>query len=122
MSEAVHVSSEEEAPVADRPQQRRRIKQLEAMVHDVVEETSDTATLVLFTGNERLEYAPGHFLTVDPHQFEALGRFTAYLEDTKGRREPPRAYSLASAPHEKYIAFTVKEERYVSGTTKYPPL
>lgn len=113
---------EDVAPVADRPEKRRRIKQLEAMVADVVQETADTTTLVLFTGNERLDYEPGHFLTVDPHQFEALERFTAFLEDMKGRREPPRAYSLASAPHEKYIAFTVKEERYVSGTTRYPPL
>jgi len=92
------------------------------MVADVVQETPDTATLVLFTGNDRLDYEPGHFLTVDPHQFESLERFTAYLEDAKGRREAPRAYSLASAPHEKQIAFTVKEERYLSGTTKYPPL
>jgi ferredoxin-NADP reductase len=116
------MGSQEPAAFADRPEKRRRIKQLEAMVADVVQETPDTTTLVLFTGNERLEYEPGHFLTVDPHQFEALERFTAFLEDMKGRREPPRAYSLASAPHEKHIAFTVKEERYVSGATTYPPL
>ena len=64
----------------------------------------------------------GHFLTIDPHQFEALERFTAFLEDLKGRKEPPRAYSMSSAPHERYLAVTVKEERYVSGQTKYPPL
>ena len=29
---------------------------------------------------------------------------------------------MTSAPHEKYLAITVKEERYVSGNTKYPPL
>src|SRR5262245_17437768 len=29
---------------------------------------------------------------------------------------------MASAPHEKYLAVTVKEERYVSGLTKFPPL
>src|SRR5258705_6245773 len=92
------------------------------MVADVIVETSDTATLVLFTGNDRLEYQAGHFLTVDPHQFEALERFTSFLEDLKGKREPPRAYSMCSAPHERYLAVTVKEERYVSGTTKLPPL
>jgi 3-ketosteroid 9alpha-monooxygenase subunit B len=92
------------------------------MVADVVVETPDTATLVLFTGNDRLEYQAGHFLTIDPHQFEALERFTAFLEDLKGRREPPRAYSMCSAPHERYLAVTVKEERYVSGQTKFPPL
>ena len=102
--------------------ERRKIKELEAMVADVICETADATTLVLFTGNERLEYEPGHFLTVDPHQFEGLERFTAFLEDLKGKKEPVRAYSMSSAPHERYIAFTVKEERYVSGVTKYPPL
>ena len=92
------------------------------MVADVHTETPDTTTLVLFTGNDKLEYQPGHFCTIDPHQFDALERFTAYLEDLKGKKEPPRAYSLASAPHEKYVAITVKEEQYVSGKTKYPPL
>ena len=92
------------------------------MVADVLVETPDTTTLVLFTGNDRLEYSAGHFLTIDPHQFEALERFTAFLEDLKGKREPPRAYSMCSAPHEKYLAVTVKEERYQSGVTRFPPL
>ena len=92
------------------------------MVADAIVETPDTTTLVLFTGNDRLEYSAGHFLTIDPHQFEALERFTAFLEDLKGKREPPRAYSMCSAPHERYLAVTVKEERYVSGQTKFPPL
>jgi ferredoxin-NADP reductase len=104
------------------PPERRRIKELEAMVADVIRETPDTTTLVLFTGNERLEYEAGHFLTVDPHQFEGLERFIAYFEDIKGKVEPPRAYSMSSAPHERYIAITVKEERYISGTTRFPPL
>jgi ferredoxin-NADP reductase len=100
----------------------RKIKELEVMVADVVVETSDTATLVLFTGNDRLDYSAGHFLTIDPHQFEALERFIHFLEDLKGKREPPRAYSMSSAPHERYLAVTVKEERYISGVTKFPPL
>ena len=92
------------------------------MVADVILETPDTTTLVLFTGNDHLEYLAGHFLTIDPHQFDALERFTAFLEDLKGRREPARAYSMCSAPHERYLAVTVKEERYLSGATKFPPL
>lgn len=100
----------------------RRIKELEVMVADVVVETPDTTTLILFTGNDRLEYHAGHFLTIDPHQFEALERFIAFLEDLKGKKEPSRAYSMSSAPHERYLAITVKEERYVSGLTKFPPL
>jgi ferredoxin-NADP reductase len=101
---------------------RKLIKELEVMVAEVVVETHDAATLVLFTGNDRLRYEPGHFLTIDPHQFEALERFTDYFEEVKGRREPARAYSLASAPHERYLAITVKEERYQRGVTRYPPL
>jgi ferredoxin-NADP reductase len=100
----------------------RRIKELEVMVADVIVETPDTSTLVLFTGNDRLDYKAGHFLTIDPHQFEALDRFTAFLEHLKGKAEPPRAYSMCSAPHERYLAVTVKEERFVPKTTKYPPL
>jgi ferredoxin-NADP reductase len=101
---------------------RRRIKEMEVMVAEAITETADTTTLVLFTGNDHLDYKAGHFLTIDPHQFAALQRFIAYFEDLKGKKEPPRAYSLASAPHERYLAITIKEERYVSGSTKYPPL
>lgn len=101
---------------------RRRIRELEVMVAEVVQETSDTTSLVFFTGNDHLEYEAGHFLTIDPHQFKSLDRFTRYLEDMKGKKEPPRAYSMCSAPHEKYLAVTVKEENYVTGQTKYPPL
>jgi 3-ketosteroid 9alpha-monooxygenase subunit B len=109
-------------PKVERPAPRRRIKELEAMVADVVVETPDSATLVLFTGNERLDYEPGHFLTIDPHQFDALERFIAFFEDQKGKKEPPRAYSMCSTPDERYLAVTVKEERYQRGVTKYPPL
>jgi len=101
---------------------RPRIKELEVMVAEVILEAPDTATLVLFTGNDRLEYQPGHFLTIRPQQFSALERFCKYFEDLKGRAEPARAYSLCSAPHERQLAVTVKEELYVSGVTKYPPL
>jgi len=111
---------EERVNAAEEP--RKKIKEMEVMVADAIVETPDTTTLVLFTGNDRLEYRAGHFLTIDPHQFTALERFTAYLEDQKGKKELPRAYSLTSAPHEKQIAITIKEEQYVSGVTRYPPL
>jgi ferredoxin-NADP reductase len=101
---------------------RRRIKDLEVMVADVVYETPDTRTLVFFTGSEPLEYKAGHFLTIAPQQFPALERWTAYLEHMKGKKEPPRAYSMSSAPSEKNLAITVKEERYLAGVTPYPPL
>ena len=101
---------------------RPRIKELEVMVAEVIRETPDSATIVLFTGNDRLEYQPGHFLTIRPQQFPSLDRFCKFFEDVKGRKEPARAYSLCSAPHERQLAVTVKEERYVSGVTKFPPL
>ncbi len=101
---------------------RTRIKKIEAMVADTVRETHDTTTLILFTGNDKLDYKPGHFVTIEPHQFPALERWIAFLEDGKGKKEPARAYSLYSSPHEKHLAITVKEERYDSGRTKYPPL
>jgi ferredoxin-NADP reductase len=101
---------------------RRRIKEMEVMVAEVKAETHDTVTLILFTGNDHLEYKAGHFLAIDPHQFEALDRFITFFEDVKGKKEPTRAYSISSAPHERYLAITVKEERYVSGLTRYPPL
>src|SRR5258705_13672499 len=92
------------------------------MVADVIVETPDTTTLVLFTGNDRLESRAGSFLPVGRHQLEALERFRSFLGDLKGKGDPPRAYSRCSAPHERYLAVPVKEERYVSGTTKFPPL
>lgn len=72
-SEALSMQTEAPAPPS------KRIKELDVMVADVIVETSDTSTLVLFTGNDRLDYKAGHFLTIDPHQFEALDRFTAFL-------------------------------------------
>ncbi|MDH4230314.1 MAG: oxidoreductase [Nitrospirota bacterium] len=104
------------------PRERKKVRDLEVVVANVIPETPDTVTMILFTGNEFLDYRPGHFLTIDPHQFPSLDRFTRYLEDIKGRKESPRAYSLASAPDEKHLSITIKAEEYVSGTTLYPPL
>ncbi|MDH5526046.1 MAG: oxidoreductase [Nitrospirota bacterium] len=101
---------------------RRKVRDLEVVVANVIPETPDTVTMILFTGNDALDYRPGHFLTIDPHQFPSLDRFTRYLEDLKGRKEPPRAYSLASSPDEKQLAITIKAEEYTSGVTQYPPL
>lgn len=121
MSQEYKPASEDGAPDPESPP-RRQIKKLEVMVAEVIRETPDTATLVLFTGNDHLHYLPGHFLTIDPHQFPALERFIEYFEEIKGKREPARAYSMSSAPHEHQLAITVKEEYYISGVTRYPPL
>jgi 3-ketosteroid 9alpha-monooxygenase subunit B len=104
------------------PARRKRIHEMEVMVADAVVETPDTTTLVLVGGGDGFDYRSGQFLTIDPHQFQELAQFIAYFEEVKGKRELPRAYSMASAPHERHLAFTVKEERYVRGQTRYPPL
>jgi len=98
----------------------RRIRQFDVVISEVVVETADTVTLVM-TGPEPFEYKAGHFCTVDPHQFHVIGGRTRFLEDLKKHKEPPRAYSMASAPREP-LAITIKEELYESGSTKYPPL
>ena len=54
-----------------------------------------------------------------PHQFSSLLRFIQLMEILKGRTEPPRAYSMASAPHEP-LAITIKEETWTPGQQKYP--
>ncbi len=98
----------------------RRIRQFDVTISEVIVETPDTVTLVM-TGGEPFEYKAGQFCTIDPHQFGVIGGVTRFLEDLKKHKEPPRAYSMASAPHEP-LAITIKEETYEPGNTKYPPL
>ncbi len=85
---------------------KRRVREFEVSVADVRMETKDCATLFLAT-DEPMEYEAGHFVTIDPHQFKILEHFIAHLEDQKGQREKPRAYSLGSAPHEEHLVITV---------------
>lgn len=110
------------AQAATKRTPKRRVRELEVMIVEARRDTPDTTTLFMFAGNEPVEYEAGHFCTIDPHQFGELEHFIAYLEDQKGTKEKPRAYSMASAPHERYLAITIKEERYESGETPYPPL
>lgn len=84
-------------------------------------ETPDTRTLVL-EGGPGTGYRAGQYVSIDPHQFVGLRSFVGYFEQTKGRREAPRAYSMSSAPQEPRVAITVKEEVFEPGVTKYPPL
>jgi ferredoxin-NADP reductase len=101
---------------------RNRPREYEVTVADVRMETHDTATLYLDFGPERPEYRAGQFINIDPHQFPALGRLSTYLQEHKARKEPARSYSMASAPHEPLVSITVKDEDYIPGFTKYPPL
>jgi 3-ketosteroid 9alpha-monooxygenase subunit B len=100
--------------------QGRRVRPMQVTVSEIVVETPDTVTLV-YTGPDRFEYKAGQFLTIDPHQFPSLLRFIQLFEQLKKRKEPPRAYSMASAPHEE-LAITIKEETWTPGDQQYPPL
>ena len=101
---------------------RPRPQEYEVTVSRVRLETHDTVTLWLDFGPERPAYQAGQFINLDPHQFRALGHTAAFLQELKGRKEPARSYSLASAPHEPLLAITVKDEEFVPGLTRYPPL
>lgn len=96
------------------------ITKFDALIADVVVETPDTITACLDLG-QPVTYRAGQYVSIDPHQFPSLGSMTRYLEHVKGRHEPPRAYSMSSAPHERYVAITIKEEVY-DGVMEYPPL
>jgi 3-ketosteroid 9alpha-monooxygenase subunit B len=101
---------------------RSRPREYEVTVEGVRWETPDTLTLRLDFGPERPDYRAGQFLNLDPHQFRALGHLTAFLQHQKGRKEPARSYSLASAPHEPLVTLTIKDEEFIPGLTVYPPL
>jgi 3-ketosteroid 9alpha-monooxygenase subunit B len=78
-------------------------------------ETHDTVTLELTADGAAPAYRAGHFLTIDPHQFPQIASAVSQLEALRGRTEPPRAYSLSSAPHEPALAITIKEEAAHAG-------
>jgi 3-ketosteroid 9alpha-monooxygenase subunit B len=101
---------------------RRKVRDIPATVAAVRQETHDTASLFLDLGDEPRDYQAGQFITIDPHQFGFLEQTIAYLEEAKGSKEKPRAYSMGSAPHEPHVLMTIKEERYWPGESKYPPV
>jgi ferredoxin-NADP reductase len=103
-------------------EEKIRIQPFDVTVSRVVQETHDTVTLYL-EGKEPFRYKAGQFLTIDPHQFPPLKSLCAYYEQVKGRKEPPRAYSMASSPFEPELGVTVKEELYTKPEqTPYAPL
>jgi 3-ketosteroid 9alpha-monooxygenase subunit B len=101
---------------------RKKPLDYEVLVTEVRMETHDTATLFLDFGGAPPEYKAGQFINIDPHQFPALRALAAFLQEQKGRRELFRSYSMSSAPHEPLVAITVKDEEFLPGLTKYPPL
>lgn len=111
------------APTA-KPKKKPKIQKHLAEVVRVDQETHDTVTLYLGKADDDSpwEYEAGQFCTVRPHEFPALGQLVAYFEQVKGKREPARAYSLATAPHEPHVGITIKEEHFYPDESKFPPL
>lgn len=97
------------------------VRAYDALVLESIHEAPDTKTLVLDLGPHP-GYRAGQYVSIHPRQFIGLRSFVSYLEHAKKRREPPRAYSMCSAPDEKYVAITIKEEVYDSNQMEYPPL
>lgn len=97
-------------------------RSIQAVVAQIERETDDTVTLHLFTDEKNPAYRAGQFLTIDPREFPALIPQVEWMEKAKGLREPPRAYSMSSAPHDRYVAVTVKVDGFVAGRDAYPPL
>jgi ferredoxin-NADP reductase len=89
----------------------------EVTLREVRSESPDTTTLVLDAPGHTA-YRAGQYVSIAPHQFDALVPLIKELELGKGRKEPTRKYSLMSAPHEDGIALTVKRE----GEGRYAPL
>lgn len=128
MAEPVQATAKTPPPKAaqaGRSAKKPAIQMYDVEVVEVVQETHDTVTIYLDKVEKDgapWDYKAGQFCTVRPHEFPALRQLVTYFEEVKGKREPARAYSLATAPHEPYVGITVKEEHYEPGETKYPPL
>jgi 3-ketosteroid 9alpha-monooxygenase subunit B len=97
------------------------IRPMNLVLSRLVRESADTVTLFL-EGPDRFVYKAGQFCTVDPHQFKQLESMVAYFEHAKGKKEPPRAYSMSSAPGDRELAITIKEEIFDADKTPYPPV
>lgn len=109
-------------PSLKEKQAGKKIRPIRGVILSAVRETSDTWTLNIFVGDHAKEYLAGQFISISPYQFPEILDFTRFCEYKKGKKEPVRAYSLTSAPHEKYIAITVKPEVYEPHPESYPPL
>jgi len=101
------------------PHPRPRL--FEVTIRDVIPETADTVTLGFDALGELPPYRAGQFLSINPHQFKGLAAHLSFLEQLKGRREPVRAYSVASAPHEP-LAITIKEDLFVPNESRHAPV
>jgi ferredoxin-NADP reductase len=93
--------------------------EIETVVSEVRQETSDAVTLRLDLQGRPFRYKAGQFVEIDPHQFPGLADRVAELESAKGMRESRRGFSLCSDPSDQgFLEISVKEGK----VGKYPPL
>src|SRR5579871_4841791 len=100
----------------------KKIRLMRGVVVRAFQETPDTWTLSLFVPEQDKKYLAGQFISIAPHQFPEIVDMVKFFEYQKGKKEPVRAYSLTSAPHEKYLAITIKPEIYEPYEGSFPPL
>jgi ferredoxin-NADP reductase len=76
---------------------------------EIRRESRVAATLRLDLGGVPLEYRPGQYVTIDPHQFEALGPSLRERAAKRGRPEGPGHFSLSSdGTDPRVVELTVK--------------
>lgn len=102
-------------------QNGKKIRAIKGVVVNAYKETKDSWTLNIWVHPQDRQYKAGQFISINPHQFNELKDFIAYLEHKKNKKEPIRAYSLASSPHEEYVSITIKPEVY-HPSDDFPPL
>jgi 3-ketosteroid 9alpha-monooxygenase subunit B len=117
-----HMSTLNEPNTINEQPSGKKIRPIRGVVVSAVRETPDTWTLNIFVGDNPKEYLAGQFISIAPHQFPEILDVTKYCEYKKGKKEPVRAYSITSAPHEKYISITIKPETYEPHPESFPPL
>jgi 3-ketosteroid 9alpha-monooxygenase subunit B len=100
----------------------KKLRPIRAVIVKARQETPDTWTLYLFVSDQDKDYLAGQFVSIAPQQFAEIADLVKYLEYQKGKKEQVRAYSLTSAPYEKYLAITIKPESYEPLPHAMPPL
>ena len=63
---------------------------------EVRRESASASTLRLDLGGVPLDYRPGQYVTISPHQFESLGPAIREREAARGKKEGPGYFSLSS--------------------------
>ena len=111
-----------ESPTQKNEISTKKIRKIRGVVVKAVRETPDTWTLHIFVGDNDKNYVAGQFISIPPHQFPEILDLVKYFEYEKGKKEPVRAYSLTSSPHEKYVSITIKPEIYEPYPGSFPPL